>query len=59
MASSYTGLYKCEPKQERPTHIQVVDTSGNSIPLEIDKYEDRDVKPDWRSLPWQSDYEAS
>ncbi|MBA9063896.1 hypothetical protein GGQ91_003297 [Methylobacterium fujisawaense] len=55
MASSYRGLYKCLPKQDRPTHIQVVDTGGNSLPLPIDTYEDRDVQPDWRKLPWQGE----
>lgn len=59
MASSYTGLYKCEPKQDRPTHIQVVDTGGNSMPLAIDTYEERGVKPNWKTLPWQSDYSPS
>jgi hypothetical protein len=56
MATSYTGLYKVGPDQNsRPTDIQVTDPFGNELPLPIDRYISRDVKPDWQDLSWQDD----
>lgn len=59
MASSYRGLYKCEPKSDRPTHIQVIELGGNSLSLTTDEYEKREVQPSWKTLPWHSDYKSN
>jgi hypothetical protein len=57
--TSYTGLYKVGIKaSNRVTDIQVKDTGGNSLPLALDEYIRRGVKPDWQTLPWAEDYKA-
>ena len=56
MGSSYHGLYKCEPKQDRPTHIRVIDVQGNELTIPVEDYEQRGMTPLWRDLPWQSEF---
>jgi hypothetical protein len=56
MATTYKGLYKRDPKSDRPSHVQVEDDEGNRLPLAIDEYEAADASPDWRDLPWESDF---
>jgi hypothetical protein len=56
MATKFKGLYKREPKSERPTHVLVEDDEGNRFPLEIDIYEGEEALPNWRALPWESDF---
>jgi hypothetical protein len=56
MSSSYTGLYVQRFSDGKIHSVQVVDTVGNSIPLDPDIYEGRDVKPPIDQLPDQEDY---
>lgn len=58
MASSYRGLYVIYTNAQ-PTDVQVQDTGGNSLPLSLVEYLAREVKPDWRELPSQDDYQVS
>ncbi len=56
MSSSYKGLY-VQRSSDRTFHsVQVVDTGGNSIPLDPDTYIQRDIKPPIDQLPDQEDY---
>jgi len=56
MSSSYTGLYVQRLGNGTIHSVQVVDTAGNSIPLNSDIYIERDVKPSIEQLPNQEDY---
>ncbi len=58
MASSYRGLYVIYTNGQ-PTDVQVQDTGGNSLSLPLADYLARAVKPDWRELPSQDDYQVS
>ena len=55
MASSYRGLYVIYTNGQ-PTDVQVQDTGGNSLPLPLEDYLAREVRPDWRELPSQDDF---
>ena len=56
MSSSYKGLYVQRSSDGTIHSVQVVDTGGNSIPLDKDTYIQRDVKPPIDQLPEQEDY---
>jgi hypothetical protein len=56
MSSSYTRLYVQRLSDGTIHSVQVVDTGGNSIPLDPDTYIKRDVKPLIDQLPDQEDY---
>jgi hypothetical protein len=54
--TSYTGKCLLGIKAKNlVTDVQVVDTAGNSIPLPLDVYLARRVKPDYKTLPWCED----
>lgn len=54
--SSYTGICKVGLKESDViTDIQVRDTAGNELPLSLDEYIRRGVKPDYDQLPWCTD----
>jgi hypothetical protein len=54
MASGYTGLFLIGDKAaNRITHVQVVNTDGNSIPLPLADYVARGIQPDYKTLPWR------
>ena len=44
MASSYRGLYVIYTNGQ-PTDVQVQDTGGNSLPLPLEDYLAREVRP--------------
>jgi hypothetical protein len=52
--SFYTGIYIIGPK-DNPTDVQVR-YAGNLLPLAIDNYVERNVKPDWKKLPTEVEY---
>jgi hypothetical protein len=56
MPTNYKGIYKRGQKTERPTHVLVEYADGTRFPLAIDIYETEESSPDWRALPWESDY---
>jgi len=56
MTSSYKGLFVIYTN-EKATDVQVEDVGGNSLPLPLDDYLHRDVKPNWRTLPSQDEYQ--
>ena len=58
MKSFYTGLYLIVTN-EVITDVQVTDPNGNSIPLPLQDYINRGVKPDWKSLPTQAEFNVS
>lgn len=51
MASSYKGLYVQRLTDGKVHSVQVVDTAGNSIPLDPEIYIERDVEPPIDQLP--------
>lgn len=52
--SAYRGLYTLKDSAGRITDVQVVSQpDGNSLPLPIDIYRQRNVQPDAESLPDQ------
>ncbi|WPH22328.1 hypothetical protein [Variovorax paradoxus] len=57
--SSYTGLYVQRLEDGTIHSVQVVDTGGNSIPLDPETYIERGVKPPIGTLPDQKDYKPS
>lgn len=57
--SSYTGLYVQRLDNGTVFSVQVVDTAGNSLPLEPDTYVQRGIKPPIESLPDQKDYKPA
>ncbi|RUO44513.1 hypothetical protein [Idiomarina aquatica] len=59
MASSYKGLYVQRFSDGIIHSVQVVDSGGNSIPLEPQTYIDRDVQPPIDELPDLEDYQKS
>ena len=59
MASSYKGLYVQRLEGGSIYSVQVVDTGGNSIPLDPETYRQRDVQPPIERLPDLKDYDPS
>lgn len=59
MASSYKGLYVQHLSDGSIHSVQVVDTAGNSIPLDPETYAEREVQPPIDQLPNQEDYEKN
>ncbi len=57
MKSSYIGMYVQKNSEGRIHTVQVYDTAGNSIPLDVEVYIERNIKPDINSLPSQDEYE--
>ena len=57
MKSAYTGLYVQKFENGEIHTVQVFDTTGNSMPLDVDVYIEREIKPDIKSLPTQEEYE--
>ena len=55
MATSFTGVCLCPPKQPRPTHVQVRNPDGDEFRLPLEDYEARGGQPPWQSLPWQGE----
>ena len=54
--SSYTGRCLLGIKERNlVTDVQVTDTGGNSIPLPLQDYISRNIKPDYRELKWCED----
>jgi len=58
MSSSYTGLYVQRLSDGKIHSVQVVDTAGNSIPLDPHIYIERDIKPPMEQLPDEKDYHS-
>lgn len=56
MPSSYTGLYVQRLSDGKIHSVQVIDTAGNSIPLEPSIYIERAIKPQIEQLPDEKDY---
>ena len=56
MTSSYRGLYAHKLDSGEITHVQVEDTGGVGMPLPIEAYRERDVKPPAETLPDQHEY---
>jgi hypothetical protein len=54
--SSYKGLYVQRFENGTIHSVQVVDTGGNSIPLDPEIYIERGVKPPIEQLPDQENY---
>ena len=59
MASSYKGLYVQRLSDGTIHSVQVVDTGGNSIPLNPDIYIQRGVEPPIEQLPDIDEYNKS
>lgn len=55
--SSYTGLYVQRLGSGVIHSVQVVDTAGNSIPLDPETYIERQVRPPIDDLPELEDYQ--
>ncbi len=56
MKSVYTGQYIQKFENGKIHSVQVFDTAGNSIPLDVEIYIQREIKPDIESLPTQEEY---
>ncbi len=56
MNANLKGVYKREPRANRPTHIYVETVDGERYPMTITEYETLKVPPHWRGLPWESDF---
>lgn len=54
--SSYTGLYVQRSDNGDIHSVQVVDTGGNSLPLDPQTYIDRGIQPSIDQLPDQTNY---
>lgn len=51
--TTYTGICRIGSKDQNVvTDVQVKDPFGNSLPLPIDEYQRRYVKPEYSTLPW-------
>ena len=59
MNSSYTGIYVQKDSNGKIHSVQVYDTVGNSIPLDVEIYIEREIKPDVESLPTEEEYNSS
>jgi len=59
MASSYKGLYVQRSSDGAILSVQVVDTGGNSLPLDPQSYIDREVEPPIEELPDLESYQKS
>lgn len=57
--SSYTGLYVQRLSNGKIDSVQVVDPSGNSLPLDPQTYIERQIKPPIEQLPDFDDYKAA
>lgn len=57
MASSYKGLYVQRASDGVIHSVQVVDSGGNSIPLDPQIYIDREVEPPINELPDLEQYQ--
>lgn len=50
------GLYLIGDKAAgRITHVQIVDAAGDTIPLPLNAYVARGIKPNFETLPWRED----
>ena len=58
MKSVYTGLYVQKFENGEIHTVQVFYTTGNSMPLDVDVYIEREIKPDIKTLPTQEEYEG-
>lgn len=56
MSENLKGVYKREPKADRPTHIYVETQAGERYPVTIAEYEAMKVAPHWGQVPWESDF---
>jgi len=56
MKSVYTGMYVQKNSEEKIHTVQAYDTARNSMPLNIEVYIERNIKPNVNSLPSQDDY---
>ncbi|SES30053.1 hypothetical protein SAMN04487958_1132 [Vreelandella subterranea] len=54
MESSYKGLYVQRDERGEIISVQVVDTGGNSLPLDPEIYIEREVEPPIDELPDQA-----
>ncbi len=59
MNTNYTGIYSLKTPNGTITDVQVVDTSGHSIPLPIHLYISRGVQPPAETLPDQHTYKPN
>lgn len=59
MSTVYTGIFSHKTSNGTITDVQVVDTSGHSIPLPIHLYISREVQPPAESLPDQHTYKPN
>ena len=57
MKSVYTGLYVQKFENGEIHTVQVFDATGNSMPLDVDVYIERNIKPEISSLPTQEEHE--
>lgn len=58
MASSYTGLYIQRLSDETIHSVQIIDTAGNSMPLDPNIYTERDIRLSMEQLPDEKDYNS-
>jgi hypothetical protein len=50
------GLYLIGDKiTGRVTHVQIVDAAGDTVPLPLNAYVARGIKPNFETLPWRED----
>jgi len=56
MNENLKGIYRREPKADRPTHIYVENQAGERYPVTLAEYEAMKVAPHWRQVPWESDF---
>ena len=57
MASSYTGIFVQKDSSGNIHTVQVKDTTGTSLPLDIDVYISRGIKPPADKLPDVKEFE--
>jgi hypothetical protein len=54
--NTHRGLYLIGDKAAgRVTHVQIVHAAGDTIPLSLNAYVARGIKPNFESLPWRED----
>ena len=58
MKQELKGIYKREPKADRPTHVYVETDAGERYPMTIGQYEAFLIAPHWRQLPWETEFKA-
>ncbi|MEO6014224.1 MAG: hypothetical protein ABIQ30_11660 [Devosia sp.] len=58
MNDELKGVYKREPKADRPTHIYVENAVGERYPVTLAEYEGKKIAPHWRRLPWETEFKA-